>query len=134
MSKGKLYKIDNKKADFTSFVAELFVYAIVLFIADMLFDNLYIESFLYALIAAVILSMLNYTVKPVLVFLTLPLNILTLGITYPIVNMIILKICDLLMGKYFIIHGFFAMFIISIFISLLKILFDKMISNVTGGN
>ena len=137
MSKGHLYKIDNKqnnKADLTSFIVGIFVYAIVIFIASTIFNNLYVESFLYALIAATILSMLNYTIKPVLVFLTLPLNIMTLGITYPIVNMIILKICDLLMGKYFIIHGFLAMFFISIFISFLKLLFDKMITNNVGGN
>ena len=124
MSKAKLYKIDNKrndKVDFTSFIVGTFVYAIVLFIASILFTNLYIESFFYAFVAAIILSMLNYTIKPVLIYLTLPLTIVTLGITYPIVNMIILKICDLLMGKYFVIHGFLAMFIISIFISIMQL-------------
>ena len=117
MSKGKLYKIDsqrNNKLDFTSFIVSMFVYAIVLFIASTLFRNLYIENFFYAFVAAIILSMLNYTIKPVLIYLTLPLNIVTFGITYPIVNMIILKICDLLMGQYFVIHGFFAIFVISI--------------------
>ena len=136
MSKGKLYKIDNKrnsKEDLISFFVSIFVYAIVLFIASSLFTNLHIESFFYAIIAALILSMLNSTIKPILIYLTLPLNIVTFGITYPIVNMIILKICDLFMGKYFVIHGFFAMFIISIFISILKIMFDNMITKNVGG-
>ena len=50
-----------------------------------------------------------------------------------IVNMIILKLCDVLMGKSFEIHGFISMFFITIFISLLKIIFDKVITNRLGG-
>ena len=137
MSKGKLYKIEgtrNNRVDLVSFLVGIFVYATVLFIASTLFRNLYIENFFYAIIAALILSMLNYTIKPILIYLTLPLNIVTFGITYPIVNMIILKICDLFMGSYFVIHGFFAMFVISIFISILKIAFDNMITKNIGGN
>ena len=135
MSKAKLYKIDDNNSNnkLISFIVSIFVYAVVLFIASTIFRHLYIENFFYAIVAALILSMLNYSVKPVLVFLTLPLNIVTFGITYPIVNMIILKLCDLLMGKYFVISGFIATLVISLFISFLKIVFDKMITSNIGG-
>ena len=55
MSKGKLYKIDknmNPKSDTTTFIVSLVVYAIVLMLANSLFKNIYVENFLYALIAA----------------------------------------------------------------------------------
>ena len=83
MSKGKLYKIDknmNPKSDTTTFIVSLVVYAIVLMLANSLFKNIYVENFLYALIAALILSALNYTIKPILIYWTLPLSVVTYGI------------------------------------------------------
>ncbi len=138
MSKTKLYKIEdsskrNNKSDLTSFIVGLFVYAFVLFIASDLFENFYISDFIHALIAALILSLLNYTIKPILIYWTLPLTIVTYGIAYPIVNMIILKLCSMLMGSSFVISGFFSTFFIAIFISILKIFLDKMITSKFGG-
>ena len=131
MAKAKIYKIDNKrndKEDAISFIVGICVYAFVLMLTSSLFERFYIESFWYAIIAALILSALNYTIKPLLIYWTLPLNILTFGIAYPIVNMIILKICDVLMGNSFQISGFISMFFIAIFISVLKIIFDNLIT------
>ena len=135
MTKAKLYKIDNRRnnsIDAIQFVVGIVVYALVLYIASSLFRNLHIENFWYAIIAALILSALNYTIKPILIYWTLPLSIVTYGIAYPIVNMIILKICDLLMSSSFEISGFIHTFIIAVFISALKIIFDRLITNKFG--
>ncbi len=135
MSKAKLYRLDtkrNNKVDLTSLVVSVVVYAVVLLIASSLFTNFYVDGFVNALIAACILSVLNYTIKPLLVYWTLPLSILTYGIAYPIVNMIVLKLCDILMGSSFIIKGFISAFFIAIFISILRIVFDSMITNKIG--
>lgn len=135
MTKAKLYKIDNRRnnsIDAIQFVVGIVVYALVLYIAASLFRNLHIENFWYAIIAALILSALNYTIKPILIYWTLPLSIVTYGIAYPIVNMIILKICDVLMASSFEISGFIHTFIIAIFISVLKIIFDRLITNKFG--
>ena len=130
MSKAKLYKIenDNNEKTGTQFIVGIIVYAFVLMLTSTLFENFYISSFWYAIIAALILSLLNSTIKPVLIFLTLPLSIVTYGIAYPIVNMIILKLCDIFMGSHFNISGFISMFFIAIFISVLKIIFDSLIT------
>lgn len=135
MSKGKIYKLESneRKGDAVSFLVGIVVYAVVLFLTSNLFENFEIKNFFYALIAALVLSALNYVVKPILIYWTLPLSILTFGIAYPIVNMIILEICDILMGDAFVIHGFISMFFISIFISLLKLMFDKLITDKFGG-
>ena len=135
MNKGNLYKLqkNERKGDAVSFIIGIVVYAVVLFLASNLFENFEIKNFAYALIAALVMSALNYVVKPILIYWTLPLSILTFGIFYPIVNIIILEICDIIMGDAFIIHGFLSMFVISIFISLLKILFDKLITDKVGG-
>ena len=136
MSKAKLYKIDNNKydnkGDTLKFLIGIIVYAIVLIIADYLFKNIYIDTYLSAIIAAVILSLLNYTIKPLLIYWTLPLTIVTYGIAYPIVNMIILKLCDILMGEHFLIGNFISVFFIAIFISILKMFLDHFITKKVG--
>lgn len=136
MSKAKLYKIssnETKKDDFLSIIVGIIVYALVLILASNLFEGFYVENFLYAVIAAIILSFLNATIKPLVVFLTIPLNIITFGIAYPIVNVIILELCDILMGDALNLGGFFEAFVIAIFISVMKIIFDSIITNHVGG-
>ena len=100
-------------------------YSIVLVIVSLLFKNsFYINNKyfgLYALLAAIIISFLNETIKPILVTITLPLTALTYGLFYPIVNVIILYITSAILGNNFKLHGIFIPFIIAILISLLNV-------------
>ncbi len=138
MSKAKLYKIDNdkydNKGDLLKFFVSILVYALVLSITNYLFKGkgIYIDNYVSTLIAALLLSLLNYTIKPLLIYWTLPLTIVTYGIAYPIVNMIILKLCDIVMGYHFIVYGFWSLFFISIFISFLKMFLDNLITKKVG--
>ena len=132
-----IYKIEDnnvykQKDTSTEFVVGIIVYAVVLMIASSLFEGFYVKNFMFAIIAAIILNILNTTIKPVLVLLTLPLSVVTLGIAYPIVNVIILQICDFIMGHSFDISGLIAPFIISIFISVMKIFLDSAITKKVG--
>ena len=132
--KAKIYKIDNSTNSKESnkvmfqFLVGILVYAFVLEIAASLFRGLFISNFFYAIVAALILSILDYYLKPILKFLTLPLNIITLGISYPIINVILLWLCDLIMGGAFELGGFISAFIIAIFISILRIFLDNLIT------
>lgn len=120
---------ENKKAILIEGTIGIIVYAVVLMIAQSLFKGIYIENFFYAIIAAFILNILNYSVKPFLIYMTLPFTVITCGIAYPIVNVIILNICDLLMGSAFNISGFFTSFIIAIFISIMRIILDSIVTS-----
>lgn len=135
--KASIYKIETtniyeKKDSSTEFIVGIFVYAMVLMMASGLFEAFYVKNLFFAIIASLILSLLNATIKPLLVVFTLPLNIITLGIAYPLVNVIILQFCDFLMGSTFDISGFFAPFFIAIFISFMKILLDNLITKKVG--
>ncbi len=127
-------KVSKNKYRLNLFIDWLFYmigYAIVLITASVLFG----ESFqisgdyfgLWGLIAAIIIYFLNKTIKPVLVFLTLPLTIVTLGLFYPFINVIILKIVgEILPGVS--VEGIVIPFFIAIFISLMNELIDNYIS------
>lgn len=105
-------------------------YAIVLLIVSKLFRSLYIntEHFgVYALLGAIIIYVLNETIKPLLKYITLPLTILSWGLLYPLSNVIILYITSLILGKNFTITGFIPAFIVAIFISFLNVLMEGLV-------
>ena len=113
-----------------NFIISLICYAIVLILVSMLFKGFYINNKyygLYAIISALIIDILNKTIKPVLVIMTLPLTSLTLGLSYPIVNVIILYLTSFIMGNNFTINGFFTAFFASILISIFNMFMDGFI-------
>lgn len=109
---------------FLEWVIYMLVYAFVLWIASQIFKSLYIKNFLVGFIAAIIIYILNKTLKPILVQITLPLIGMSLGLFYFVINVVILLITDLLLGKYFYLTGFISPFVVSIFISLMNMLLE----------
>lgn len=97
----------------------------VIFTKSMYIDNSYYG--LWGLIAVLIIFIFNRTVKPFLVWLTLPLTALTLGLFYPVINMLILKLTDIILGVHFQIHGVLSLLIISIVISIMNAIMDNII-------
>lgn len=59
--------------------------------AAYLIDGIQVEGFLSAFFAAAVLGILNALLRPVLIILTLPINILTLGLFTFIINALLLK-------------------------------------------
>lgn len=111
-------------------------YALILIFVSLMFpktvqiDNSYFG--IWALLAAIIIGLCNVTIKPVLVSLTIPITALTLGIFYPFINVIILKITSWILGNHFNINGIFIAFFIAILISILNQVMDKVIQNLFG--
>lgn len=106
-------------------------YAIVLIAVSLMFNKtFYINNDyygLYAVLAAIIIYILNQTIKPILFYLTLPLTALTLGLFYPLINVFILNITSFILGDNFQIHGILLSFIVAIVISILNMFMEGMI-------
>jgi putative membrane protein len=104
------------------------VTAISMLVASFIIPGIVISTVTAAVIGAVIFGLINAIVKPLIVFFTLPLTILTLGLFLLIIN----GICFSLVGYFtpgFQVHGFFdALFgsiIVSLVSGLLNQLFDQ---------
>jgi len=106
-------------------------YAIVLITVSVVFKKtIYIDNDyfgLWGLITVIIIFLLNKTIKPIIVWFTLPLTALTLGLFYPIINILILKITDFILMSHFEIHGTVMLFIVSIIISIMNTMMDSLI-------
>jgi putative membrane protein len=82
--------------------------AVTLGVVAAAFDDVDAGSTLQLLTAAAIFGVLNTVVKPILRLLTLPLAVVTMGIAWFFVSMLMLWLTDLLV-KGFDIHGFWTL-------------------------
>ena len=105
----------------------MLVYALILWTSSQVFKSIYIENFLVGFISAVIIYILNKTLKPFLVTLSIPIIGMTLGLFYFVINFIILLITDLIMGKYVYLTGFLSPFVVSILISVVNLIVENLI-------
>lgn len=69
-----------------SIIYKILVGALGLVLADYLLEGVVIESLYIAVISAIILGFLNLIVRPVLIFLTIPITLLTFGLFVFIIN------------------------------------------------
>lgn len=70
-----------------NFIIRILISALVAYLLSMIMKpHIVIDSYLTALIFVIVLGILNAIVKPVLVILTLPITIITLGIFLLIIN------------------------------------------------
>ena len=106
-------------------------YTLVLITVSVIFkETVYIDNSyfgLWGLIAVIIIFILNRTIKPLLVWMTLPLTALTLGLFYPLINILILKITEFILGSHFEIKGTISVFLVSIVISIMNAIMDNLI-------
>ncbi len=75
-----------------------------------------------ALVLAVVLALINMFIKPVISILTLPVNILTLGLFSIVVNTLLILLAAKLTPQ-FEFGGFWSALIFSLVLSLINILF-----------
>lgn len=121
----------HKASKFIQWLIYMMGYALILIVTSLLFRNtMQIDNSYYgvwALIASILIFVLNKTIKPIIVWLTIPITALTLGVFYPFINVLILQIVDFILGKHFNITGIFMAFIVACSISILNILMDKLV-------
>jgi putative membrane protein len=68
------------------FILKMLVATIAVFVSAYIIPGVSVDTYITCLIVAVVLGFLNSFVKPILVILTLPVTILTLGIFYLLIN------------------------------------------------
>jgi putative membrane protein len=129
MYKGDIMKL-NKYIDW---LIRMIGYALVLIGVSIIFNNtVYIDNSYFGfwgLVSVVIIFILNKTIKPVVVWLTLPLTAITLGLFYLVINVLILKITDFILMSHFDINGIIMPCIVSLVLSVMNTIMDKVITN-----
>ena len=86
-----------------------------------------VDSFSTAIIVAIILGLLNVFIKPILVLLTLPVTVVTLGLFLLVINAIIILLASNLIGG-FSVDGVWTAILFSILLSILESILHSVIN------
>jgi len=98
---------------------KLLINTVSIFAVSYVLSGIQVDSFLTALVVAVVLAVLNVTLKPLLIVLTIPLTILTFGLFLLVVNVLVLYAADALIDGFHI-AGFWWALLFSLLVSLLN--------------
>ena len=101
------------------FILRLLLTAVAVVILAKILPGITVDSYWTAIIVALVLAFLNFIVKPILVLLTLPVTILTLGLFLLIINAIIIFMADGFIDG-FDVSGWFMAIIFSLLLSLFQ--------------
>lgn len=102
-----------------NFLARLLLSALAVILSAYVLPGVSVDSFLTALLVAIILSLLNTLVKPILVILTIPFTVFTLGLFMLVINAIIILMTDWVIDG-FAVAGFWYALIFSIVLTLIN--------------
>lgn len=108
-------------------------YIIVFIFVTSFFTSIYIDEnnlIIYSSLIVLIIYILNRTVKPILVSLTIPITGLTLGLFYPFINLFILKVVDIILGKHFDLHNIYIALLVAILLSIMNLIMEGIINKI----
>ena len=96
-----------------------FILTAAIVVASYLMDGIQVKGFFSAFFAAAILGVLNAFFRPILIILTLPINILSLGLFTFIINALLLKMASGVISGFYV-RGFWAAVFGSVIISVVS--------------
>jgi len=116
-------KITNPLVRFLIFWA---VNTLSLWVADDLFDGMTLQTAQSLFIAGLLLGIVNTFLRPLLVILTLPLSVVTLGLFVLVINALMLLLVAWLVPGFYI-AGFWAGFFVALFVSVFSFILNSLI-------
>lgn len=108
-------------------------YTIVFILVTTLFKSIHIDKehfILWSTIIVFIVYLLNKTIKPVLVTLTIPITGITLGLFYPCINVFLLKLTDWILGPHFQITNLFIAIFAAVLLSITNFIMEEIIKTI----
>jgi putative membrane protein len=115
------------------FITHWFVLALALAATAWILPGVEVRSVTALLIAAAVLGFLNAILKPILVVLTLPITVVTLGIFYFVLNALLFGLASRLVQG-FVVHGFGAAFLGALLMSVLSWGIGSLVKTRRGGD
>ena len=120
----------NKLIDWTLYFIG---YTIVFILTTSLFNSIVIDNnhlIIWSIVIVFITYLLNQTIKPILITLTIPITGITLGLFYPCINVFILKLVDWLLGPHFQVNNLLVAFFAAILISVTNFIMEEIIKSI----
>jgi len=91
--------------------------SILVLVLSYVIKGVVVDEISTAITVAIVLGLLNFFVKPILLFFTFPLTVLSFGLFYFVINALIILLCDHFVDG-FEVKGFWTALFFSIILSL----------------
>ncbi|MBW3518196.1 phage holin family protein [Flavobacterium sp. NKUCC04_CG] len=101
------------------FIIRLLVTTLIVVLLANILPGVAVDGFTSGLWAALVLGLLNMFLKPLLVFLTLPATLITLGLFLFVINAVIILLCSYFVGGFHV-NGFWAALLFSIVLTFVQ--------------
>lgn len=126
---GILFAHHQLNKHYMKFILRLLLSTLAVIVLSKVLPNVSVDTYTTALIVAVVLSLLNFIVKPIMVILTLPITIITFGLFLLVINAGIILLADHFVDG-FAVNGFWWALLFSLLLSFLQsILFSLLKSD-----
>jgi putative membrane protein len=102
-----------------SLLIRLVINTLAVLLAAYLLDNVIVDGVGTAVVVAIVLGLLNTFIKPILQIMALPITILTLGLFYFVINVLIIYLVDFLVAG-FDVGGFISALLFSLIVSVVS--------------
>ncbi len=108
------------------FIAKTLITAVAVLVAAYVLDGVHVKDTMTAVLVAAVLGLLNSFVKPILIIITIPITIFTLGLFLLVINILIVKwASDLVPG--FSVDGWVSALLFSLVVSVATYLMESLI-------
>ncbi len=97
----------------------IIITTIAVLVTDLLLSGVHIEDFITALLVAVVLGLLNAVLRPVLLVLTLPITLVSLGLFILVINAVIVLIASRIVDGFHV-NGFWWALGFSLILSIVQ--------------
>ncbi|UTW62305.1 phage holin family protein [bacterium SCSIO 12741] len=102
-----------------SFFGRVLLLSISVYATAWLLPGIHLDGFWTGIIVALVLALLNAWVKPLLIIITIPITVLTLGLFLLIINVFVIQLADYLINGFWV-DGFWWALAFSLILSLLQ--------------
>lgn len=108
------------------FLVKVISTALAVFLIATLMPGVEVQNMPMALLVSLILVLINVYIKPILVFLTFPITVVTLGLFLLVINAFIILFTSYILKDGFKVDGFWVALLFSIVLSMLTSLIDRL--------
>ena len=116
------------------FLIKTIITALAILVSDLVLSGIYVDGFWWAIVLALVLSFLNSVVRPLLILLTLPATLVTLGLFLLVINAIIIELADWIIGAGFQVKSFIWALLFSFVLSIVSSVFEGIDKDKKKGN
>jgi putative membrane protein len=108
------------------FIIKYLLAALAVYATADLLPGIYVSSFWKAILVALVLGLMNITIKPVMILLTIPFTLLTFGIFLLVINAAVIMLAGWIIDG-FTVNGFWWALLFSIIQSIIASLLEKLV-------